>query len=55
MTTMDSRTRFLAVFPVIRAELLAYMDFEKMPLEARNHFERVESDRFPPSFSTPGL
>lgn len=38
-----SRERFLAVFPVIRADLLQYMDEEKMPSEAKAWFAKVRA------------
>ena len=36
-----SRDKFLQVWPTIRDELLAYMDFEKMPAEAKEWFRKV--------------
>lgn len=36
-----SRDSFLSVWPVIREELLAYMDQEKMPAEAKEWFRKV--------------
>lgn len=36
-----SRESFLSVWPVIREELLAYMDQEKMPAEAKEWFRKV--------------
>lgn len=42
-TAAASRSRFLSVFPLIREELLAYMDLEKMPQDARDWFRKVSS------------
>lgn len=38
-----SRAKFLAVWPSLRDELLAYLDQNNMPQDARDWFERVSS------------
>jgi hypothetical protein len=41
MSSAASKTRFLGVWPSLKAELLTYLDVEKMPKDARDWFEKV--------------
>lgn len=39
--SVASREKFLSVWPAIRDELLAYLDANNMPKEARDWFKKV--------------